>query len=152
MRPRITSTASSFKCRYPWGTRPIINVGPFNWILLISLKTSPFLPLTEQLWDHNDVAGKLHPTCPQRANYRSDLGLGIWAFTRGARPVWPAAGRVRVEQFRKIDLRVRVRVMSILCGAGAGWWILKRGYPPTRNFFFLHLKKNIFFFVKMYIL
>lgn len=62
------------------GPGPLLMLGPFNWILLISLKTWPFLPLTEQLWDHNDVAGKLHPTCPQRANYRSDLSsvLSKW--------------------------------------------------------------------------
>ena len=66
-------------------------------------------------------------------NFR--VSLGIWVFTRGVRPVWPAAERVRVKQFRKIDSRVRV--MSIFCGTGAGWWILKRGYPPTRNCFLI---------------
>ena len=66
--------------------------------------------------------------------------LEILIIARGPRPVWPAAGRVRVEPFEIFKSRVRVRVEIILSGAGAGQPNLNRGYPPTRK---LKKKKNL---------
>ena len=81
------------------------------------------------------------------------LELGILINARGPRPIWPAAGRVRVEEFENLQWRVRVRVKIILSGAGAGQSNLSRGYSLTRKFkkkrfFFL---KKMFFFYKKYI-
>ena len=59
--------------------------------------------------------------------------LEILIIARGSRPVWPVAGRVRVEPFEIFKSLVRVRVEIILSGAGAGQPNLNRGYPPTRK-------------------
>ena len=71
------------------------------------------------------------------------IELGILINARGPCPIWPAAGRVRVEEFENLQWRVRVRVKIILSGAGAGQSNLSRGYSLTRKF-----KKKRFFFLK----
>ena len=72
--------------------------------------------------------------------YPAKVELEILIIARGSRSVWPAAGWIRVEPFEIFKSRMRVRVESILSGAGADQPNLSRGYPPTRK-----LNKKVFF-------